>query len=191
MTFGIGKRLTNLPALREIGFSANQHLLRVQRLDHDPITGNTALSQITDPVVTDNGTRVSGQRFGQHRSHALLSALQLFRLHPAGFRNAELRPLVAQLRGLNHDAVSTGQMTYDLRRIRVHGLIERIPHSHRYRVTDTGLQTATFLTRVQERLLPTGLAQLTNPAHTGRLHTAAHVYQAAINNLIDNQGLGA
>src|SRR4029077_8218985 len=28
--FGIGKRLTNLPALREIGFSANRRLLHVQ-----------------------------------------------------------------------------------------------------------------------------------------------------------------
>src|SRR5213078_558836 len=35
--FQIGKRLTNLPALREIGFTANRRLLRVQRLSHDPI----------------------------------------------------------------------------------------------------------------------------------------------------------
>jgi hypothetical protein len=35
--FGIGKRLTNLPALREIGFSANRRLLGVQQLSHDPI----------------------------------------------------------------------------------------------------------------------------------------------------------
>ena len=37
--FGIGKRLTNLPALREIGFHANRRLLGVQRLSHDPISG--------------------------------------------------------------------------------------------------------------------------------------------------------
>ena len=29
-------------------------------------------------------------------------------------------------------------MTYDLRRLRLHGLIERVPHSHRYRVTLLG-----------------------------------------------------
>jgi hypothetical protein len=38
--FEIGKRLVNLPALREIGFSSNRRLLRAQRLDHDPIAGN-------------------------------------------------------------------------------------------------------------------------------------------------------
>jgi hypothetical protein len=70
--FGIGKRLTNLPALREIGFTANRRLLRVQRLDHDPITGTTALAAITDPVTTTNGTRVPGLALGRQRSHALL-----------------------------------------------------------------------------------------------------------------------
>ncbi|PVY94764.1 hypothetical protein, partial [Actinomycetospora cinnamomea] len=37
--FGIGKRLLNLPALRQIGFPANRRLLDVQRISHDPIRG--------------------------------------------------------------------------------------------------------------------------------------------------------
>ena len=37
--FGLSKRLTNLPALRQIGFTANRRLLGVQRLSHDPIRG--------------------------------------------------------------------------------------------------------------------------------------------------------
>jgi len=190
--FQIGKRLVNLPALREIGFCANRRLLRVQRLDHDPITGTNALHTITDPITTETGTRVSGLRLGQQRSHALLAALPLFRLQPDGFRNTDMRALVAQLRGLPAADVSPGQMTYDLRRLRVHGLIERIPHSHRYRVTDTGLHTAMLITRVQERLLPTALAHLTDPSTTaGPLRTAARAYQAAIDNLTREQGIAA
>jgi hypothetical protein len=189
--FQIGKRLVNLPALREIGFCANRRLLRVQRLDHDPITGTVALHTITDPITTDTGTRVAGLRLGQQRSHALLAALQMFRIQPAGFRNAEFRTLVAQLRGLPEHDVSAGQMTYDLRRLRVHGLIERIPHSHRYQVTDRGLHTAVVLTRVQERLLPTALAHLTDPASTTQLRTAASAYQLAIDNLTREQGIAA
>ena len=49
-------------------------------------------------------------------------------------------------------------MTYDLRRLRLHGLIERIPKSHRYQVTDSGFRTALFLTRAYARLLRPGLA---------------------------------
>ena len=53
-----------------------------------------------------------------------------------------------------------GQMTYDLRRLRLHGLIERIPHSHRYRVTQKGMKISVFYTKVYSRVLRGGLSQL-------------------------------
>jgi len=89
--------------------------------------------------------------------------LLVFRLQPDGFTNADLRAHLAQLLGINRDAWPAGRATYDLRRLRLHGLIERIPHTHRYRVTDTGLHHAMFLTRVHNRLLRTGTAQLADP----------------------------
>ena len=49
-------------------------------------------------------------------------------------------------------------MTYDLRRLRLHGLIERQPKRHRYRVTDAGLRLALFLPRVWARTVRPGLA---------------------------------
>ena len=55
-------------------------------------------------------------------------------------------------------------MTYDLRRLRAHGLIERIPHTRRYQVTDTGLQHALLFTHAHDHLLRTGLAQITDPS---------------------------
>jgi hypothetical protein len=188
--FKIGRRLTNLPALREIGFHANRRLLGIQRLSHDPIDGTQALHTVTDPVITSNGTRVPGLRLGQQRSHALLTALPIFRLQPDGFSNRDLRPLIAQLRGLTPDDITTGQITYDLRRLRHHGLIQRIPHTHRYRVTDTGLQSAMFLSAVHDRLLPTGLADLAAPTPT-RLRAASTAYRAAINDLTQRTGLAA
>jgi len=189
--FQIGKRLTNLPALREIGFTANRRLLGVQRLDHDPITATTALTAVTDPITTPTGTRVPGLTLGKPRSHALLSALLIFRLQPAGFTNRDLRALTGQLRGLPPEAISTGQMTYDLRRLRLHRLIERIPHTHRYRVSDAGLPVAMFLTRVHDRFLPTGLAHLTDPTTVGPLRTAAARYQQALDSLAHHNGLAA
>jgi hypothetical protein len=73
-------------------------------------------------------------------------------------------------------------MSNDLRRLRAHGLITRLPYSHRYRVTDTGLDHALFLTRAHDRLLRTGLAQLADPT-PGRLRTASRAYQSAIDDL--------
>ncbi|MGH3304759.1 MAG: hypothetical protein ACRDOK_24445 [Streptosporangiaceae bacterium] len=181
--FGIGKRLTNLPALREAGFSATRRMLRLQRLSHDPITGTAQLTAVTGPVITSGGTRIPGLPLAQARSHALLAALLIFRLQPRGFTNRDLRELTAELRGL--PAVTTGQMTYDLRRLRSHHLIERIPASHRYRVTGTGLHIATFLTRVHDRLLPAGLDELTTTTGPpAKLRLAASTCHRAIDDFI-------
>jgi hypothetical protein len=55
-------------------------------------------------------------------------------------------------------AISQGAATYQLRRLRLHGLIERVPKSFRYRVTDLGLRVALFFSRAYNRLLRPGLA---------------------------------
>jgi hypothetical protein len=72
-----------------------------------------------------------------------------------------------------------------VRRLREHGLITRVPRSHRYQVTDTELHTAMLLTRVHEQLLHTALAHLREPPPTPprRLRTAAIAYQKAIDDL--------
>jgi len=51
-------------------------------------------------------------------------------------------------------------MTYDLRRLRLHGLIERVPKSRRYHVTAFGFRTAAFMTRARNRLLRRGCSPL-------------------------------
>jgi len=188
--FGLGKRLTNLAALRQIGYTANRRLLAVQRLSHDPITGTDVLHATCDPVVHDDGTHVAGLRVTDPRAQALLHILLVFRMHPRGFLNKDLRHLLAEHLGRPPGAITTGQATYDLRRLREHGLIERIPHTHRYQVTETGLRHAMFLTRVHDRMLRTGLAELNDPIRT-RLGKAADLYQAAINNLADRAGIAA
>lgn len=193
MDFGLGKRLTNLPALREIGYTANRRLLAVQRLSHDPITGDSVLRSACDPVIHDNGTRVAGLRLTDPRAQALLHILLIFRLHPAGFLNKDLRGLLGEYLGRpprGPGSVTPGQATYDLRRLREHGLIERIPHTHRYQVTRTGLRHAMFLTRVHDRILQTGLAELTGP-NPAPLRKAATIYQAAIDNLTQRAGIAA
>ena len=189
--FGIGKRLTNLPALREIGTHANRRLLRVQSLSYDPITGADALHTVTAPITTETGTRIPGLQLGQQRSHALLAALPLFRLQPDGFANKDLRALTAELRGLDPATVTAGQITYDLRRLRVRGLITRIPHTHRYRLTEHGLHTAMFISAVHDRFLPTGLAQLADELTSPPLRAASRTYRNALDNLAGTTGLAA
>jgi hypothetical protein len=51
-------------------------------------------------------------------------------------------------------------MTYHLRRLRLHGIIERIPQTHRYCITHLGLRTAWFCTRTYSRILRPGFGTL-------------------------------
>ena len=44
-------------------------------------------------------------------------------------------------------------MTYQLRRLRLHGLIQRVPKTNRYRATSFGLRAAFLLSRTDLRLL--------------------------------------
>jgi hypothetical protein len=89
--------------------------------------------------------------------------------------------------------MTSGQITYDLRRLRVHGLIERIPRTHRYHVTNTGLRHALFLTRLHARFLRPGLAELTGqpPPVPAPLRTADRAYRTAIDHLARQAGLAA
>jgi hypothetical protein len=80
-----------------------------------------------------------------------LHALILFRQLLQGLRAADLREHIAGLSGRDAVSISQGAITYQLRRLRLHGLIERIPKTFRYRVVDLGLQVALFFTRTYNR----------------------------------------
>jgi len=191
--FGLSKRLTNLAALRQIGFPANRRLLGVQRISHDPVRGAQAFLDLTAPIVGSDGTRIPGLRFGDVRVHALLQALLIHRLLPHGFTNRDLRILIAPLLGKTPEDITAGKMTYDLRRLRAHGLIQRIPKTRRYQVTDIGLQDALLFTHAHDHLLRTGLAELTDPSppRSSPLRAAARAYQAAFDDLASYAHLAA
>jgi hypothetical protein len=157
--FQINKGLNNLPALREIGFAANQRLLHVQKISHDCVIGEDAFRRVNDPVEID-GQRASALRFADPLVQALYSALLVFHLLPRGFSNRELRNHWAPLLGKTPQSITPGQMTYHLRRLRLHGLIARVPKSHRYRLTHEGWRTILFCTRTYNRLLRPALAQI-------------------------------
>jgi hypothetical protein len=155
--FGIGKLLSNLPALRQVGFAANRRLLNVQTVSHDCAIGQDVLEQVVQPTEI-GGQRASALRFDDPRTQALFHALVTFSLQPHGFDNHQMRDLMAQFSGIDPDQYSAGRMTYDLRRLRLHALIQRVPHSHRYEVTEVGMRAAMFFSRTYSRLLRPKLA---------------------------------
>jgi hypothetical protein len=156
--FSCGKRLCNLPRLRQIGFQANRRLIEVECLSHDCRLGEEAFQQVNRPREVD-GQRASALRFTDPRVLTLWTALVLFRLRACGFAHRDLREHVTALHGPIPKSITPGRISYDLRRLRLHGFIERISRTHRYQVTEFGLRASLFFTRVHARLLRPGLSE--------------------------------
>src|ERR1700747_2829896 len=104
--FGIGRRLCNLPALRQIGFEANCRILEVEKLTHDCCIWQQSFQPIQQPADVE-GQHVSALRFGNPRVQALFAVLVIFSLQPQGFRNRDLRPLLAQALGFENEQIHT------------------------------------------------------------------------------------
>ena len=121
-------------------------------------------------MIVDEDRKAPGLKFGDARVHALLACLLAFRLVVEGFTNAELRSRVAEMLGLA--SMSAGQMTYDLRRLRLHGIIERIPRTFRYQLTSYGLEVATAYTLAHDRVLKPGTSQLIDAGLPSELRAA-------------------
>jgi len=155
--FGIGRGLTNLAALRQVGFQATRRLLDVQRLSLDGSIGDVTVEHVHRPVIVQ-GQRVPGLRaFWTPACSRCSWRSSCSGCCRRGSRRGSCGSTWRWLGKAPHE-LSLGQLTYDLRRLRLHGLIERLPKRHRYQVTDFGLRVALFVPRLWARTLRPGLA---------------------------------
>jgi len=128
---GCRARLEHLPEIVAKGREVNRRLLQMERAGQGCAIGSALFERIHQPYIRE-GQRTGALRFGNPRAMALTGALCCFVHAIAGFTNASLRGLVAGLLGRDY---SRSQMTYDLRRLRLHGLIERLPRTNTYVLT--------------------------------------------------------
>jgi len=125
--FGVNKGLANLPYLQKLGRQINRRLLEVERVSHNSGLSGDSIQRVVQSAVTEDGKKAPGLKFGQPRVMALLLALTMFHHLIDGFRNHDLRQQVADLLGVTLAEYTPHQMTYDLRRLRLKGLIYRPP----------------------------------------------------------------
>jgi hypothetical protein len=145
----IARRLEHLPELQTKAREVNRRLLMIERAGQDCAIETALFERISQPYARE-GQRTGALRFGDPRVMALAGALTLMVHAVSGFTNKSLRSLVAGLLDVDYN---THQMTYDLRRLRLHGLIERLPHTNTYVTTPDGLRVAVFYTKLHDRIL--------------------------------------
>jgi hypothetical protein len=155
--FGIGRLLTNenWEALLAVGHDINERLLDAQLQACACAPDAATLERVVLPSTHD-GQPAPGLRFGDPRVMALLASLCAFSHLLEGLTNRSLRTLVAGL----IPGYTPRQMTYDLRRLRRKGFIDRVPRTQRYTLTADGRRLAVFFTKTYARILCPSLAEL-------------------------------
>ena len=165
----------------------NDRLLSVERAGQGCAIGSALFERIHQPYNRE-GQRTGALRFGDPRAMALTGALSYLVHAIGGFTNRSLRGLVAGL--LGHD-YTTGQMTYDLRRLRLHGLIERIPRTNTYTLTPDGTRVAVFYRKVHDRVLRPLVDASDQPPAPIELRRAIATIDRVINDYITNARIAA
>jgi len=192
--FGVGRLLTdaNWNALIDIGHQINQRLLDHQLDACACAPDATLLERVVLPSTTPDGLPAPGLRFGEPRTMALLACLCSYQHLLIGLTNRSLRALIAGL----IPGYGARQMTYDLRRLRRKGFIQRIPRTQRYELTCERHRLAVFFTKTYTRILNPSLAELDPalPAEiTARspLATSWRAFDRAIENVIRQAAIAA
>jgi hypothetical protein len=143
-------RLPNLEELQGKARACNRRIMDAERAGQGTVLASPAFERIAHPSVTADGRRTPALRFGDPRVQALAGALCSTLLAAAGITNKSLRALMTGLLAVPY---TPGQMTYDLRRLRLAGLVYRIEHTNRYALTPDGTKFAVFYTKLHNRLL--------------------------------------
>jgi len=140
--FALHKTLNsdNWWALRHVGTDTNARFLAALGEGRPGLPDPATLESVVLPSV-HNGQRAPGLRFGDPRTMALFGSVAAFAHVVGGLTN---KTLGAQMAVLFQPSYSSSQATYDLRRLRLKGFVERIANTHTYRVTAHGLRMAAF-----------------------------------------------
>jgi hypothetical protein len=186
--FALHKTLNadNWQLLRRQGTEINARFLAVLGDGNVDPPDPASLEQVVLPSVHD-GQRAPGLRFGDPRTTTLLASVAAFAHVIGGLTNKSLR---GQMRSLWDPDYTSAQASYDLRRLRLKGFIERTPGTNTYRVTAHGLRVASFLTHLAARVMvPTltdlaALAKPRPPDATRPLTTAWRSYETELNRLL-------
>jgi hypothetical protein len=182
----VKRRLVHLPELQNKGRDVNRRLLDHEHVGQGCVLASPAFERIAQPSVID-GRRAPALRFGDPRVQALAGALAITAHLIGGITNRSLRPLVAALLGQPY---SQARCCYDLRRLRLKGLIVRLEHSNTYVLTDDGQRFAIFYTKVHNRVLRPLMAADKPPAPL-EVRQALRVLDHAVTDYIDNARIAA
>ena len=146
------KGVADLHRRAQVSQQANQRYLEALAATKDDTKVANLFDQVSRPTIFQ-GRRVRALRIGDHDDLALLKAIARGEWAVPGFRNRDLRQILHPEKGatsVERARNLSARTTRQIRRLRAHGIIRKVPKSHRYRITHKGLQLTTALFAARE-----------------------------------------
>jgi hypothetical protein len=191
--YAVKKSIEHLPQLQQKLSSIADNYLNVQQDILETFVDHGQLRQLSQPTVLPNGKRIPGLKLDHPRQLALMHALLRFS-HIAAestFTTAELHPQTADALGCSTADYRLSALRYDLSKLRAKGLVEKIPHSRRYRLSPNGYRICLVFLKLFERIYAPLTAGLLRPfpadkqLQQQRLSQLDRLYQKVTNALDD------
>lgn len=163
--YGVPKAIDRLPQLRQKEAAILDHYLDVQQDILESFVDRGALRRLSQPTVLPSGKRIPGLRLDHPRQLAVMQALVRFTHIAAGgtFTTAELHAPVAEALDRSPAHYRLSSLRYDLSKLRAKGLVEKIPHSRRYRLRAEGYRLCLVFLKLFERIYAPLTAGLLRP----------------------------
>jgi hypothetical protein len=163
--YDVKKAVENLPQLREKMSTITDNYLNVQQDILETFIDRGQLRQLAEPTVLANGKRIPGLKLDHPRLLAVMHALVRFAHIAAGntFSTAEIHPHAVDALGCSPDKYGLGSLRYDLSKLRAKKLVEKLPHSRRYRLVTEGYSICLVFLKLFERIYAPLTAGLLRP----------------------------
>jgi hypothetical protein len=163
--YAIGKTVENLPLLRNKLAGIIDRYLDVQQDILETFVDREELHQLTQPTLLPNGRRIPGLKLDQPRQLALMHSLVRFCYLAAEgtFTTRDLYPKTLQALSMTPEQYKPGSLRYDLWKLRAKGLLEKIPHSRRYRLHPHGYQICLVFLKLYEKIYAPLTAGILHP----------------------------
>ena len=150
--------LADLRRRAQVSQASNERLMDAQAAVETPQTLEQLTASLTRPVTTPGRSQPDGGRTAPRRFRALqpfaekdlhlLQAVSRPEFNQNGFRNRDLRPLLfgCEPRDAAEQKRQSAAVSRQFALLRAHALIRKVPHTHRYVLTDQGrLEIAALL----------------------------------------------
>jgi hypothetical protein len=191
--YGISKAINNLPQLQQNMSGIIDRYLDVQQDILETFVDRGQFRQLNQPTVLANGKRIPGLRPDHPRQIALMEALVRFSHLVSGgiFTTRELHPETLHVLGATPETYKLSSLRYDLSKLRAKGLVEKLPHSHRYRLLAHGYQVCLVFLKLFHRIYAPLSAGILNPFSSDRVFpidkmTKLDRLYSAVTNALDN-----